>query len=337
MKALIMALWTGAAAGILLPPAVAAAAGEKNQPPLKFNFELNHPLLYSVETKMTTVMDNSVQLETGNKTTLTKNASTTRYKFRLTPVRKLADGIWTLHYEPLDLEQEVEYNANSSHVVTTIHGLNVKSTQNGILVVDSAKDIGTSQAKTLKQAIYPKMLSGYVDFRPNGDLAKVDGDLPFIDVWKDVKKYQIGLFDIVLPTNSVGSNGTWTVNVAVKNMEAIKLGDDGIVETNQFAIVSEAPPAGGQVVSFDLSLALNCKDMTASMDSMGQSTTLSIPEFNINKTGRFDFDTHLGCLLGGHEESRMKYSSDVLIQGHSASITMDTEMNVKFQLLKDQP
>jgi len=89
----------------LLPTAGAADTGAAQL--LQFKFELNHPVVLSAESTTQTKTERSVQLETGTKSAATTNAMVNRYKLRLTPVKKSADGVWTLHYEPFDFEENL--------------------------------------------------------------------------------------------------------------------------------------------------------------------------------------------------------------------------------------
>jgi hypothetical protein len=326
--------WMGMAGWMILlaAPAAHASDGSAGQS-FRFKFELNHPLIFSADAATQTLTDRTMQLDTGNKSTLTKNSVETRYKLKLTPVKQAKDGTWTLHYEPYDFEEDMNMTANDGHLTTSIRGLEVKSTQNGILVVDSAKGVGIAQAKSLKQAVYAKMLSGYFEFTPAGVIAKVDGDLPFIDFWNESIKYQVGFFDLVFPAGPVPPGGSWTTNMAVKDLEGIKLGDDGITETNVFARGDTA--STNQLVPFTITVAVNERNLMGSMDALGQNTMLNITEFNHNKSGTLLFDPAAGCLTTGTEDESIKLAMGMLVQGHTMTVTTDMHITSKFELLKN--
>src|SRR5579863_7453107 len=155
-----MALRISLTIGVLTQLTRLANASDDNEArTYKFNFEQNHPVVYSLETTVKNLTDQTMQLDTGNKSSLTKSTVETRYKMKLTPVRKAKDGTWTIHYEPLDVEQDLDSTGKAGHIVTNVRGLEIKSTQNGIIVVDTAKSIGEAQAKNIKQLVYPMMLS----------------------------------------------------------------------------------------------------------------------------------------------------------------------------------
>lgn len=316
-------------AGFIPAAGTVRAADSAASEPLRFKFELNHPLVYSLASTTQTTTERSVQLDTGIKSAATTNSVGIRYKFRLTPVRKLPDGTWTLHYEPFDFEEDLDTSASGGHAVTSIRGLDVTSTQNGIAVVDTGKGVGLGQAKAIKQGIYPRMLSGYFDFQPNGVISKVDGDLPFIDYWGETIKYQIGFFDIILPPDAVPAGGSWIKTLAVKDLEGIKLGASGILETNTFVRQPEAS-AGGHLISVAVNMAVDPKNLLGSMDTLGQSTTLNISDFNHQKTGKFQFDAETGCLATSEENETVKMTMDMLVQGHTMNVA--TELNIQSKI-----
>jgi hypothetical protein len=302
------------------------------------NFEAGHPLVYSVSMKSKTLTERNMETQAGNnQTSLTKKNSELRYRVRLTPVQKSKSGVWTVHYEPLDFEQDDDFFGNNTHVVTVLRGSDVKTTQNGIVVVDTTKNIGLNQAKTYKQGVYPKMLSGDLDFAPDGSVVKVGGDVPFVDTWTDALKLQVGFFDIIFPSDAVPTGGTWQKNLLLKNLEGLALGDDGIVETNDFVREYDVVTSSNRLAAFSLTMQTNVKNIAGSIEQMGQSTMINLPEFNHNKTGKFQYDFARGCLAGGQENETGKISMEMLVQGHTVSLSIDLENSVEFQLLSGPP
>jgi hypothetical protein len=335
MKLFFKLLWSGLGAGFLAPAVLAGpASGDTAPQTLRFSFEMNHPLVYFVDSTVKTLTDRTMQLDTGSKSTQTKNSVETRYKIQLTPVRQSKDGTWTLHYQPMDFEQDLDVDGSSGHFVTTLRGLEVKSAQNGIVVVDTAKEIGVTQARAIKQGAYQKMLSGYLDFKPTGEISKVDGDLPFIDFWTDAIKYQVGFFDVAFPPEPVPAGGNWTVNLTLKDLQGLKLGDEGLLETNVF-VRNNGPSATNHLQSIGASMTVNVRDIMGSTDAGGQNSMLNIPQFNQVKTGTFEFDPDAGCVVKGAEDESVKTTLDVLVQGHTVTVTMDLQTNTKFELLKN--
>jgi hypothetical protein len=313
---------------------VVRAADNGGSGPLQFKFELNHPVVFAAVSTTRTTTDRTVQLETGAKTAVSTNLVEMRYKLRLTPIRQLADGAWTLHYEPFDFEEDLDTTANGGHVVTSIRGLDIKSTQNGIVVVDTLKGLGLTQAKAYKQAVYTRLLNGYFDFQPNGVIAKVSGDLPFEDLWTESTKYQVGFFDIVFSADPVPEGGSWNKVLALKDLEGIRLSEPGIMETNTFVRQNDAA-ATNHLVTVTVSMEVNPKNLQGNMDAMGQYTALNISEYQHQKSGKFLFDAEAGCLRKGDETETAKLMLDMLVQGHMMTVSTQLSIRSQFDLLSN--
>ena len=320
----------GLLGALLLPTAGAADTGAAQL--LQFKFELNHPVVLSAESTTQTKTERSVQLETGAKSAAATNSMVNRYKLRLTPVKKSADGVWTLHYEPFDFEEDLETSGSNGHVDTTIRGLDVKSTQNGIVVVDTTKGVGMAQAKAIKQGAYARMVSGNFEFQPVGAITKVEGDLPFVDYWTESTKYQVGFFDIIFSTDAVSAGGSWTKTLAVKDLEGIKLGEAGLMETNTF-VWQANPGATNHLIPITVNMAAEPKNIFGSMETMGQNTALNISQFSHQKSGQFLFDPAAGVLNSGDETETLKMSMDMLVQGHTMTVATELTIRSKFDLL----
>ena len=199
-------------------------------------------------------------------------------------------------------------------------------------MVDTAKGVGLTQAKPIKQGAYVRMLSGNFEFEPIGVVSKVDGDLPFIDYWSESIKYQMGFFDIVFASEPVPAGGTWTKTLAVKDLEGIKLGESGLIETNTY-VRQDGAGSTNHLIPITISMTLAPKNIFGSMDNMGQNTTLNISEFTHQKTGQFLFDPEAGCLRSGDEEETLKMVMDMLVQGHTMTVATDLSIHTKFELL----
>jgi hypothetical protein len=335
MKILTKAAGAGLVCGLLVQAwSPLRAAGDAAGQPFQFKFDPSHPLVFSATTTTRTVTDRTLQVEGGNRSTTTTNLVETRYKFRLTAVRKSAGGVWTLHYEPFDFEEDLDTMAAGGHMTTTLRGLEVKSTQNEITVVDTAKATGMPQAKQFKQAVYTRLLGGNFEFQPAGVISKVDGDLPFVDFWTETSKYQIGFFDLVFPPESVAPGGSWTKTLSFKDWEGIKLGAAGLSETNTFVRQADAP-AMNHFIPITVSLVSDQKDLMGSMDSAGQTTQLNISDFAHQKSGKFEFDPEAGCLASGDETETVKMAMAMVVQGHTMTMTTEMSVRSKFDLLKN--
>jgi hypothetical protein len=111
-----------------------------------FNFEPNHPLVYSVESKNKTILDRSGEVQGRSMNSLTKMTVEERYKIRLTPLKKNGDGTWTVRYETFDFNQDKDVFGSNGNLLTSLHGLEIKGTQNGIVVIDSPEQLPVVQS-----------------------------------------------------------------------------------------------------------------------------------------------------------------------------------------------
>jgi len=297
---------------------------------------MNHPLVFAVESNTKTVTSRTMHLETGDKYSVIQNSVETRYQLKLTPVRKAHDGTWTLHYEPMDRQEIMDVIDDDGHVSTTIHNLDIRSTRDDKVEVDTAAGVGYTQGKTLKEGVYPKLLSGFFDFKPDGEISKVDGDLPFIDFWTDTIKYQVGFFDFIFPPNPVSRGDSWNANITLKDLQGtIRLEGDGILETNIFKRDEHAATAGPHILAYAGSLLAHETGLMGDMDLMGEETKVKITDFNHTKNGKYQYDPDAGCLSDGSQDENVTVTVELAYKGNP--VTMKTELHItsKFQLMRD--
>ena len=314
-----------------------AGSTSSDKPVFHLDFQAGHPLVFAVETKQKNVSEQTMETQTGNQTALTRTSTELRYKFRLTPVKQLKSGGWTVHYQPFDYEQDVDLFGKGTHVITTLRGSEVKTAQNGITVVDTAKNIGVGQAKAFKQGVYPRMISGEFDFAPDGTITRISGDVPFVDFWTETTKLQVGFFDIAFSTEPIPSGGSWEKTVQLKYLQGLQLGDDGITQTNHFTRENDNQTSSNRLAVFGLTMAINRKNITGTIEQMGQISSINLPEFNSDKTATFQYDPARGCFVSGTEEESAKVSMEMLVQGRTSSLTMDISDSTQFTLLPGTP
>jgi hypothetical protein len=315
---------------------VALTASASGDSATRFNFSKNHPLIFAVESTTRTVTSRTMHMEMGDSYSVIQNSVVMRYKLKLTPVRKSTDGTWTLHYEPLDRHELEETIDENGHVSTSIDNLDVKSSRDNVVVIDTVNGIGSIQAKPFKHGVYPKLLSGYFDFKPTGAISKVDGDLPFIDFWTDTIKYQVGFFAFVFAPGPGPHGACWTADITLKDLqETIKLGGNGILETNQFCRDEHAATSNGRNLAYVGSLEAHQKNLAGNMDLMGQDTKVNITDFDHSKSGTFQFDPQIGCLTDGNQQESVKISLELMYKGNPVTMKTDLGITSMFQLVKD--
>ena len=295
----------------------------------KFKFKLNQPLIYAVQFKSRTVSDNSA----GNRSQLTRNSSELRYKIKLTAVSTNQDGTTTVYYEPYDYEQDAEIVGASGRINTYYRGLDVVSRQNDIVMVDTTKGVGMSQAKNLKLGIYPFLLSGYFDFNPAGCVTRLDGDLPFMDHWKENLKFSAGVFQITFPTNIISVRDSWTNYIILKNVAGVVFNGNGIVQSNVFTRELDSVATNSSTATFSLYESDIDHNVGGYIEQSGQQTSIVIHERTENANATFHFDQKLGRLIDMKKTEKVTGSVSMMIQGNAATGHNDNEVESSMQLV----
>src|ERR1700722_311387 len=98
----------------------------------KFKFDPKRPLTYAIEYKVSQMSDNEV----GQRSSLTRSTTETRYNIKLTPAATNQDGTISIWYEPFDYEQDGHSTGPSGQIDSTVRGLAMRIRQNGIVTVD---------------------------------------------------------------------------------------------------------------------------------------------------------------------------------------------------------
>ena len=295
----------------------------------KFKFEMNKPLVYAIEFKSRTVID----ISGGNRNSLTRNSTEMRYKIKLTAVSTNQDGTTTVHYEPFDFEEEIEIIGPSGRINTSTHGLDVVSKQNDIVVIDTAKGIGMSQARNVKLPIYPSLLSGYFYLDSVGNAKYLNGDLPFIDQWQDNLKYDVGFFHIIFPTNVISVRDSWTNNIVMKNVGGAFFTGDGITRPNVFTRELDSMAGTNSTACFSLYESDINQNLGAYIEQGGQRTSVAIPECDESASATFHFDQKLGRLIDMKKTEKSSNSMSIMVQGNSADSHNNLELESSMTLV----
>jgi hypothetical protein len=330
---------SGKATGTILLLLLAATGALHAAPPAAednfiFKFDVAHPLVYAIRSKieMTTYM--SAGGQTASPTT-TKSATEVRYKIKLTAESPGKDGATLLHYEPFDYESDSEATGPSGHFVNTVRGLQVKGTQNGITVMDTEKEIGTSQAKAFKSDATLLLLSGKILFDEHGGAKEFHGDLPFVDFWKGIVKAQVGVFGVTFPDHPLAKGDSWDAIVPLKSIGQIKLEGDGLSYTNTFTRRDDSDWRGHHVAILELTAPLRCHDLTGYIEQGGQSTHLNVTEFERHATGTLHFDREHGTLIDNETTGTATSAMTTLVQGRALSMRMEMRIESEIKLLDD--
>jgi len=326
--------------------AFASRAGEKPAAARGETFQFvfgKEPLVYSVHQKVETktYLYGPPSYSTGapyansRPSSATKTIADVRYKFRLTGLGAGKGGITAVRYEPFDHEANFDATGAAGHFLTTIHGLSVKSTQNGIVIADTDKEIGIAQAKAFKSDAIPVLLSGLFDMNDLGQIKAIHGDLPFIDVWQQMGKTQIGLFGFQFPGHAVTNGETWQVIVPMKGVGSIKFDGETLNHTNCFSLVEDAADNDPSIATFKLSAPMRCRDLSASMEERGQNTHADLSDFDIRAFGMIHFDKKRHVFVDGDINKTASISMTTLVQGRAVSASTEVDTETEINLLPE--
>ncbi len=308
----------------------AAGTNDNNDGQLfQFKFDANKPLIYGVDIKVRQVTDSDI----GQRTSLTRTTTDTRYKMRLTAAGTNRDGTVVVYYEPFDYEQDSQTTAPSGQIDMTTRGLKIISKHNGIAMIDTEKGIGFSQAQTAKQAVYPHLLTGYMDFEPSGNIKSYEGDLAFIDTWQTMLKDMTNLFYIAFPTNALAVNDSWTNYYGFKTIGPIAFSGDGITQAWDYVRGPDQATTNGPIASFTVYMSSNYKDLDAYLDQFGQQTAMNIPQYTESINSTYQFDQKRGYLVSETQSENLHQDMSMMVQGNAGTSHGDTERNVSIVLL----
>jgi hypothetical protein len=298
-----------------------------------FKFETNHPLIYSIETKINT----DTSMNSGLQNIGTHSTVDVRFKAKLTATEKAHNGITTVHYEPYDVEVNTDVINSSGHIKVVQKGMQVKGTQNGIVLFDTTKNMGMSQAKKFKNEMLPVFLSGYMDFDPFGGIREFHGDLPFIDFWNDAMKSQIGFFGIVFPERRLAVGDSWQKIIPLTSLGPVKLDGDGVLCTNTFTRELDFSTNGVTLANFNESAPLNDQDLTGYLEQLGQNVAVNLSNLERDASGTLCFDQKHGDLSESSTTGSASFVMATIIEGRSVTGHVNIQVDMHLKLLSNPP
>lgn len=321
--------------GILFVLAIPGWAQQASTPTsdqgFAFKYEINRPLAYSMGVKVGLDMDIKVGTEKMNMKTVYEM----RYRVTLTPTADPKEGVSTMRLEPSNIEGDWDITGPGGHIIISLRGADMKETQNGVVVIDTAKDIGVAQAQEFKKEILPLYLSGQVDLDPRGNVKQFRGDIPFVEFWADTIESQIGLWGIVFPERAIAVGETWQESLTLKKAGEVKLEGEGVRCTVTFTRQPDVVVQGRSLAVFSLSAPFNYKDLTGSMEQMGQIIRLNISYFDRRANGTFCFDQDRGVLTDGATKVDANTSMNALVEGQALTMGLQMEMDMRVNLLSE--
>ncbi len=298
---------------------------------LEFKYEAGRPLAYAMGMKMSMDMD----IKAGTENMNMKMIFDLRYRVTLTPTADPKDGITAMRLEPSDIEGDWEITGPGGSIVMSLRGADIKGTQNGVVVIDTAKGVGVDQAQEFKKEILPLYLSGLVELDTRGNVRQFRGDMPFVEYWTDALASQVGFWGIVFPEQPIAIGATWKETLSLKTVGEVKLEGDGLQCDLTFTRQPDVVAQGRSLAVFNLSAPFTHKDLTGTMEQMGQITRLNISKFDRNGTGTFRFDLDKGVLTDGAMKADANASMNALVQGQALTMDLQVEMDMHVNLLSE--
>lgn len=309
--------------------------GQTNsQPPgakvFSFRFVSDHPLTYQIKT----TLENTMHLKSGEETRTTTTKTELSYNARLTGAGEPSNSVTTVHFEPSDYFGETEVRGPAGHFTSTVSNLDVKAFQNGILTIDTRRDIGIAQAKGMKAEAAWMLLSGYMDFDKSGKTKAFHGDLPFVDFWDRLNETQISLFDIAFPERPLAVGEFWEETIPLKTLNDVKL-DEVLVYTNTFTREPDGFVGDRPVAVFSVAGPLRAHDLLGHIEQGGQSSQINLSSLERHTTGTFRFDPKAGILIESDVTGNATVAMATLVQGRPLSSRMELHIETQLRLLPD--
>lgn len=309
------------------------ATGQAASGVLRFKFTPGQPLSYAMTTRMKMEMD----MTTAKGSAKTKVDVTLRCNVKLTPKAEANPGLTTCVLSTSDIDGDWDISGPAGNVVLKVRGAQMTGTQNGNVIIDTEKDIGTAQAKDFKKEIAALYLSGQMDLDSRGNIKDIRGETPFVEFWKEANEASVGFFGIVFPEKPVAPSGSWSEKVALKKMGEILLEGEGLRCTVTFTRQPDTTVQGKPVALFKLSAPFAEKDLVGTLQQMGQKTKLSIPTFRRTATGTVHFDQAKGVLIDSDTKIDADATMNANIQGQDMKMDMKIGAEIGLKLAPPAP
>lgn len=313
----------------VIAPLEAADTGNVTPRVFTVQFEPGKPLVYQIE--ITTITTSSMTSDLRNVSSTT--SYTVKMKCRLEAVSGLSNGVTTVSYRPYDIRGDWDIRNPSGHFVSTMRDWDFRGSQNGILLFDTAHDVGLEQAEKMRNAVVTVFLSGRLDFSPEGQITGEEGDLPFIKFWQGTLKTQNGFFDIIFPDRKLGTDDSWDTTTVQKTAGTVKLDGDGITSTNTYTCTTNDVVDGRPVVVFTSACSSDNSDLTGYMEQPGQNTSVDISSFDRDSAGVYDYDPERHVLVDGSVHTNVRTVMTSLLQGKATTVNTHSEVDMQFNLL----
>lgn len=298
-----------------------------------FKYPVNQSLSYAQGVKLKMNMD----IKAGAESIKLKMAFDVRYTVKLTALKEPQDGVTPVRLEPSGVEVDWDITGPAGHIVLNLRGSQMKGTQNGIVIIDTARDIGVAQAQDFKKEIMALYLSGQADLDARGNTKKFRGDPPFVEFWTEAGEGQLGFFGSVFPERPVAVGGSWTENLSLKKIGQVMLEAPGLQGIVTFTRLPDSIVRGKPLATFNISAPFYQKGLKGSLEEGGQRTRLNVSHLGRRANGTFHFDQARGVLVDSKITGDGDGAMRTVVQGQEADMTLDMIMEVRTTLLEEKP
>jgi len=255
------------------------------------------------------------------------------YDVILIPVKKISKDVTTIRLEPSNVRGDWDITGPGGHITMKLRGSELTKTQDGVVVVDTKKNIGLAEARELKQEIAALYLTGEMDIDSKGKVVDIRGDVPFVEFWRENIETQIGFFGIVFPDNPIPTKGTWKEVLTLKKMGDVLLEDPGMRFTVTFTRQPDTIIEDRKIKVFTIEAPFKEKDLIGYMDQGGQRVRLNISNLDRRASGTIRFDAEKGVLIDGDIKALAKTSMNSIAEGQAFSIDMKIDLMTDTRLL----
>ncbi len=306
------------------------SAASKGPESLAFKFDPANPLTYAMKMRVDMTMDMRIA-EQPQKTNMVCEF---RWHVTLTPKTPPKRAMTPLVIKASDMEGDWDITGPGGHIVMKLRGEHMTGTRDGTTFMDTAKDIGIAEATQIKKELAALHLTGEMDLDSRGRMGEIRGDEAFVKFWTDSMEGQCGFFGIVFPETPITVKKSWTESMTMKKMGQLQLEGRGLRCKVTFTRQPDETVQGKKIKVFSVSAPFSEKDLTATMDQLGQQIRLKMTKFDRRATGKVRFDAEHGILVDSVTKGDVDAKMSAAMQEQSFDMDMHLDLLMELRHLK---
>jgi len=264
----------------------------------------------------------------------TKMACEFRWNVKLTPKTQPKQGVTPLELKASGMEGDWDITGPGGHIVMKLRGDHMTGTRDGTTFMDTAKDIGLTEAKQIKKELAALHLSGEMDLDSRGRMGEIRGDEAFVKFWTDSMEGQCGFFGIVFPETPVSVKKSWAEFMTMKKLGQLQLEGRGLRCKATFTRQPDAEFQGQKIKVFSVSAPFSERNLNATMEQLGQQIRLKIAKFDRRATGKVRFDAENGILVDSVTKGDADATMSAAAEGQSFDMDMHLDLLMELRRLE---